>query len=140
MNGARPGTPGATRACPHCRAIVLESAAICPGCRHHLRFSGAGSAAEIAPGYSALNVEGTIRHLRSADPCEYCVVVDVRNERGEPVTRQVINVGLLQPGESRRLNLSVDLVPAKAATPRVPSPQAAATAPAAGPAGLSRKP
>jgi hypothetical protein len=140
MNVARSGTPGATRACPHCRAIVLESAAICPGCRHHLRFSGTGGPAETAPGYSALNVEGTIRHLRSADPCEYCVVVDVRNERGEAVARQVINVGLLQPGESRRLNLSVDLIPAKAGTPRVAPPPAAASAPAAGPAGLARKP
>jgi hypothetical protein len=140
MNGARPGTPGATRVCPHCKATVLESAAICPGCRHHLRFSGTGTPAEPASGYSALNVEGTIRHQRSADPCEYCIVVDVRNERGEPVARQVISVGLLQPGEARRLNLSVELIPAKSAAPRpVPAP-VVAPPPAAAPTSRAQKP
>jgi len=39
MSSMRSGTPGATRVCPHCKATVLETAAICPGCRHHLRFS-----------------------------------------------------------------------------------------------------
>jgi hypothetical protein len=140
MNGARPGTLGATRVCPHCKATVLESAAICPGCRHHLRFSSTGTPAEPASGYSALNVEGTIRHLRSADPCEYCIVVDVRDERGEPLARQVISVGLLQPGEARRLNLSVDLIPAKAAAPKAPSAPAVAPQAAAGPSGRSRTP
>ncbi len=138
MNGARPGTPGATRVCPHCKATVLESAAICPGCRHHLRFSSTGTPAEPASGYSALCVEGTIRHQRAADPCEYCIVVEVRNEQGEPVTRQVIGVGVLQPGEARRLNLSVDLVPARTAAP-TPAPQPARSA-AAAPAGFARKP
>jgi hypothetical protein len=140
MNAARPGTPGAARICPHCRATVLESAAICPVCRHHLRFSSTGAPAEAASGYSALNIEGTIRHLRSADACEYCIVVDVRDEHGEAVARQVINVGLLQPGEARRLSLSVDLVPAKAANARLPAQPAAATGAAAVPAGVARKP
>lgn len=140
MNGPRPGSPGATRVCPHCKATVLESAGICPGCRHHLRFSSSGSPGEPAAGYSALNVEGTVRHLRSADPCEYCIVVDVRNERGEAVARQVISVGVLQPGESRRLNLSVDLVPAKAAAPRPAAQPAAAPASAVLPGGIARKP
>jgi hypothetical protein len=138
MNGARPGTPGATRVCPHCKATVLESASICPGCRHHLRFSSSGTPAESASGYSALCVDGTIRHQRAADPCEYCVVVEVRNEQGEPVTRQVISVGVLQPGEARRLNLSVDLIPSRSSAPK-PAPQPALAA-AAAPAGFARKP
>jgi hypothetical protein len=140
MNGGRPGTPGATRVCPHCKATVLESAAICPICRHHLRFSGTLTPAEPASGYSALNIEGTIRHLQPADACEFCIVVDVRNERGDAVARQVVSVGLLQPGESRRLNLSVDLIPAKAATTKLPPQPAAALGPAAIPAGVARKP
>jgi hypothetical protein len=140
MNGARPGTPGATRICPHCKATVLESAAICPICRHHLRFSGTVAPSEPASGYSALNIEGTIRHQHPADACEYCIVVDVRNERGDSLARQIVSVGLLQPGESRRLNLSVDLIPAKAATTRPPPQPIAATGTAAIPPGVARKP
>ena len=34
----RTATIGKTRSCPHCRATILESAAVCPACRHHLRF------------------------------------------------------------------------------------------------------
>ena len=41
MNAARQGSVGATRICPHCKATVLVSANICPGCQHHLRFNAA---------------------------------------------------------------------------------------------------
>ena len=39
MSVVRQGTLGATRTCPHCKATVLQSANICPGCQHHLRFN-----------------------------------------------------------------------------------------------------
>ena len=39
MSVARPNAVGATRVCPHCKATVLQSANICPGCQHHLRFN-----------------------------------------------------------------------------------------------------
>ena len=38
---------GATRTCPHCRATILESAIVCPGCRHHLRFDKDVSKARV---------------------------------------------------------------------------------------------
>ena len=38
MSAMRPGETGATRTCPHCKATLLESAAVCPACRGHLRF------------------------------------------------------------------------------------------------------
>ena len=41
MSNPRPGTAGATRACPHCKAIILESATVCPACRGHLRYDEA---------------------------------------------------------------------------------------------------
>lgn len=112
MSTVRSGSPGATRVCPHCKATVLESAAICPGCRHHLRFGGAGHALEAGEGYSALSVDGTIAHTQS-EPCEYCVVLEVRNDRGEPMARHVVGVGVLQSGEVRRLNVSVDMLPVR---------------------------
>ena len=37
MNG-RLGAPGKTRICPHCKTTILESANVCPSCKHHLRF------------------------------------------------------------------------------------------------------
>ena len=35
---SRPVSTGKTRTCPHCKATILESLSICPGCLHHLRF------------------------------------------------------------------------------------------------------
>ena len=37
MSAMRPGETGATRTCPHCKTTILESAAVCPACRGHLR-------------------------------------------------------------------------------------------------------
>ncbi len=117
MNSPRPGNLGATRVCPHCKATVLENSAVCPGCRHHLRFNTGNTQVITDDTYSALDVEGTIRHKVATDPCEYCVVLDVRNERGEQVVRQVVGVGVLQPGESRRLHVAVDMLPVRTARP-----------------------
>jgi hypothetical protein len=103
---------GRTRVCPHCKATILESAAVCPGCNHHLRFGKlAENQQRVAK--SALRVEGTIKHPVSAEPCEYSVVIEVRNERGEQITRHVVGVGVLQPQEMRTFTLSVDLLSSK---------------------------
>jgi hypothetical protein len=90
---------------------VLESAAVCPGCKHHLRFGSASHALEAGEGYCALSVDGTIAHTKASEPCEYCVVLDVRDDRGEQLTRQVVGVGVLQTGERRRLNVTVEMLP-----------------------------
>jgi hypothetical protein len=115
MSTARAGTPGATRVCPHCKAVVLETAAVCPGCRHHLRFNATDAQLAGAEAYCAFNIEGTIAHKQSGEHCEYCIVLDIRNERGEQVMRQVVGVGALHPGELRRLNLAVEMLPVRAA-------------------------
>jgi len=112
MSTARAGTPGATRVCPHCKAVVLETAAVCPGCRHHLRFNATDASA--AEAYCAFNIEGTIAHKQTGEHCEYCIVLDIRNERGEQILRQVVGVGALHPGELRRLNLAVEMLPVRA--------------------------
>jgi hypothetical protein len=131
MSSLRSGTPGATRVCPHCKATVLETAAICPGCRHHLRFSAEAAQAGPDEGYCALSVDGSISHKVSTEPCEYFVVLDIRNERGEQLARQVIGVGVLQAGEVRRLNVSVGMKPvrAQAAVKSQPSLSSARTGP-----------
>jgi hypothetical protein len=113
MSSLRSGAPGATRVCPHCKATVLETAAICPGCRHHLRFSAEAGQATVDEGYCALSVDGSIAHKVASEPCEYFVVLDIRNERGEQLARQVVGVGVLQPGEVRHLNVSVGMRPVR---------------------------
>jgi hypothetical protein len=100
-------SPGKTRTCPHCKATILESSTVCPGCQHHLRFDPA--AQHMLPAATPLTVEGTIRHPKGADPWEYSIVLAVRNGRGEEVTRQVVGVGVLTPDDVRTFSLAVEL-------------------------------
>jgi hypothetical protein len=110
---ARPATPGKMRTCPHCKATILESLSICPGCLHHLRFDQEAAKRQVAA-TSALRVEGIIRHPPLEDPWEYFVVISIRNDRGEEVTRQVVSVGALHSTEKRTFTLSVDVMPPQA--------------------------
>jgi hypothetical protein len=120
MNVAsRPVVPGKTRTCPHCKAIILESLSICPGCLHHLRFDSEAAKRQVAA-TSALRVEGLIRHPPLEEPWEYFVTIAIRNDRGEEVARQVVNVGALQGAEKRTFTLSVEMLPPQAP----PDPQA----------------
>ena len=107
MTTARPGTAGATRTCPHCRETILESASVCPACRHKLRFSesaDAGAAAASVP----LRVEGSLRNP-DGGAWEYSMVLTIRNERGEEIARKLVGVGAMQPGEQRSFSLSVEM-------------------------------
>jgi len=108
MSSTRTGIAGATRTCPHCRTVILESSIVCPSCRHHLRFDPAAAKAP-AQTETALAIEGTIRHPAGAEPWEYAVVVAIRNDRGEEVARQVVGVGALQPAEERTFSLAVEV-------------------------------
>jgi hypothetical protein len=110
---ARPATPGKMRTCPHCKATILESLSICPGCLHHLRFDQEAAKRQVAA-QSALRVEGVIRHPPLEEPWEYFVVISIRNDRGEEVTRQVVSCGALQSTEKRTFSLSVELMPPQA--------------------------
>jgi hypothetical protein len=98
---------GTTRLCPHCRAVILDSASNCPACKRHLRFDKAVSSAQ--PTFTPLRVEGSIRHPEEAGAWEYSMLIAIRNERGEEIARQVIGVGALKRGEERTFSLSVDV-------------------------------
>lgn len=133
MSVVRPETAGKTRTCPHCKATILESLTICPGCLHHLRFDQPAAKRQVAA-ESALRVEGEIMHPPTAkEPWEYFVVIAVRNERGEEVTRQVVNVGALHNAEKRSFTLSVEVMPSQSlAVPKKPTaPQPQPSAPRA---------
>ncbi|HEY8052841.1 MAG TPA: hypothetical protein VIE42_08540 [Steroidobacteraceae bacterium] len=133
MNVAsRPVTPGKTRACPHCKATILESLSICPGCLHHLRFDQEAAKRQVGA-TSALRVDGVIQHPTRDETWEYFVVISVRNERGEEVTRQVVGVGALQGAEKRTFSFAVEVLPQQAAVvvPSTP-PKPGLTPPQAG--------
>src|SRR5512146_3361785 len=120
MNVAsRPSPTGKTRTCPHCKAVILESLSICPGCMHHLRFDSEAARRQVAA-TSALKVEGVIRHPPVEEAWEYYLTISIRNDRGEEVERQVVNVGALQGAEKRTFTLSVEVLP-----PHAPEEEAA---------------
>lgn len=112
MSNVRPGSPGATRQCPHCRDTILESATVCPACRHYLHYD-AGTEGAQAPAITPLRIEGSIRHPAEGDPWEYTVVVAIRNDRGEEIARKLVGVGAMNPGEQCTFTLSVEAVAAK---------------------------
>lgn len=101
--------PGQARTCPLCKASILESASVCPACRHHLRFDSRGGPREYAS-FHPLRVESTIRHPADAEAWEYSIVLAIRDERGEELTRQVLGVGAIKPAEERTFELSVEVL------------------------------
>jgi uncharacterized protein YbaR (Trm112 family) len=118
IGSARPvSQAGATRTCPHCRATILESAVICPGCKHHLRFDKDARVGAAAATKTAWQIEGTLDAERMDAASEYSILVVVRNERNEEVARQVVNVGALQGAERRTFALSIEMSEPKPTSP-----------------------
>ena len=113
MSQLRPGLPGATRQCPHCRETILESAAVCPNCRHPLRYGALAGEVVHEPATVPLRIEGTIRHPPDGEPWEYTVVVTVYNDRGEEIARKLVSVGAMHPNEQRSFKLSVEALSRK---------------------------
>jgi hypothetical protein len=120
MNQPRPGSPGATRQCPHCKELILESASVCPACRHHLRFDPTAAPAELAQSSTPLRIEGVLRQPADGGPAEYSVIVSIKNERGEEIARKLIGVGAMNPDERRTVTLTVEVAPAKPPVKAVP--------------------
>jgi hypothetical protein len=113
VSNPNPGSAGATRTCPHCRETILESAAVCPACRHKLRFAEPTSAV-TAPASTPLRVEGSFRNPADSGAWEYSMVLTIRNERGEEIARKLVGVGAMRPDEQRTFTLSVEMNPAVA--------------------------
>lgn len=105
----RTGTAGKTRVCPHCKATILESAPVCPACRHHLRFGASGAGTDVAAGEVAFRLEGSVSHPLGQPPREYTVVVALRNARGEEIARKVVGVGALESGDALSLDVSLEV-------------------------------
>ena len=109
--------------------MILQSATSCPACKKHLKFEP-GAASTPAPSFSALALEGLVKHPQVGEAWEYSVLVSIKNEKGEEVKRQVIGVGALQPGEQRSFSFAVEVfVPSevRAGTPAADAPTAVST-------------
>ncbi len=113
MSNAPSGAAGATRICPHCRETILESAGVCPSCRHKLRFSEPTSATTESAS-TPLRVEGSFRNPADSGAWEYSMVLTIRNERGEEIARKLVGVGAMRPDEQRTFTLNVEMNPAVA--------------------------
>ncbi|HEY4130466.1 MAG TPA: hypothetical protein VGM50_07600 [Gemmatimonadaceae bacterium] len=107
MSTVRRAAAGATRACPHCRATILQSAVTCPACKKHIRFDSTSK--DAVPSFTPLKLDGSIRHPDAGEAWEYSVVISIKNDRGEEVSRQVLGVGALQPGEQRTFTFAVEV-------------------------------
>ena len=108
MSNAGHETPGKARTCPHCQATILESASICPACRHYLRFDPHAAQRGLWS-FSPLRVEGTISHPAGGGAWEYSVLLAIHDERGKEIARQVVGVGALQSAEERTFVLAVEV-------------------------------
>lgn len=102
------GGAGATRACPHCKATILESSPVCPACRGHLRFDSAAQSHNLRPRSTSLKVEGSLRQPANGNAVEYSMLLTIRNERGDEVARHLVGVGAMRPGEARTFTLTVE--------------------------------
>lgn len=102
--------PGQARTCPLCKATILESASICPACRHHLRFESGSAAQREWESFCPLRVEGTIHHPIHGQAWEYSVLLVIQDDEGEEIARQVVGVGALKPAERRTFSLAVEVL------------------------------
>ncbi len=136
MNSGRFVAPGRTRSCPHCKATILDSASVCPGCHHHLRFdSASGQRPQTAD--TPLRVDGILRHTADGGAWEYSIVLAIRNGRGEEISRQVVGVGALQPAEERTFSLAVEVFKPLEVSKSAEAPKLHTAAGVAGAAGVA---
>jgi hypothetical protein len=54
-------------------------------------------------------VEGSIRHPNEGEAWEYAVMVSITNDRGVELSRQVVGVGAMKPGEQRKFTVAVEV-------------------------------
>ena len=63
-------------------------------------------------GAAAMRIEGTIAHA-GAKPANIASSFQSRIEHGEKISRQVVGVGVIAPGERHSYSFSVDVIPAR---------------------------
>jgi hypothetical protein len=105
---------GESRSCPHCKATILRSSASCPLCHHRLRFVSVDEEPHSYATSCPLLVEGTVNHPGNGQTLEYSVLIEVHDETGKLISRQIVGVGALRRAEKRAFSLRVEVSPATA--------------------------
>jgi hypothetical protein len=77
-----------------------------------LRANSFGFEPRSKPTMCPLLVEGTFEHPGAGEPLEYQVLMEVKDEAGKLLKRQVIGVGALRLAEKRVFSLRVEMTPA----------------------------
>ncbi|MGH7772114.1 MAG: hypothetical protein ACREQA_07725 [Candidatus Binatia bacterium] len=111
MTTAHPPAAGETRICPHCKATILKSSISCPACNHVIKYEAVRAGHRPYPARCPLSVEGTIRHPGSGEVLEYSVLLEVHDETGKVISRQVVGVGAFRQAETRTFSLRVEVSP-----------------------------
>lgn len=109
MKLGRLSTAGESRSCPHCKATILKSATSCPMCRHMLRVATLGFEPRPTLTTCPLLVEGTLQNPGAGDPVEYQVLMEVRDDSGKMLSRQIIGVGAIHASEKRVFSLRIEM-------------------------------
>ena len=109
MSDASDSPSGKTRSCPHCKSIILESAAACPQCQHYIRSDAIRQGSKHTYVYEPLRVEGTVQHTALSRPSEYSVILTVQDENGAEISRRVMAVGALSPTNSQKFTVWVEV-------------------------------
>lgn len=102
------GVTGEAWNCPHCGERILRSSVTCPACHRHLRFEALTTTQSAGKTVCPFLVDGTIRHSGTDAACEYSVLIEVRDDRGEILARRVVSVGALKRDETRTVTLRVE--------------------------------
>jgi hypothetical protein len=58
-----------------------------------------------------------VRHPDVGEAWEYSVVVVIKNEKGDEMTRHVVGVGAIQPSEARSFSFAVEVFAPSGAKP-----------------------
>jgi hypothetical protein len=114
MKIGRASAAGESRSCPHCSAKILKSAVSCPICHHMLRVNTLGFEPQSRLTACPLLVEGTLQNP-GGDALEYQVLMEIRNDSGKLLSRQIIDVGAVNVYEKRIFSLRVEMSPANSA-------------------------
>jgi len=115
MSVARAGTLGATRICPHCKAVVLQApisvrgaSTICASVRQ----CGTASGAEVGDAHRR-----KIRHSCATRAANYVVVISINQRARREIARQV-GASRAAARREAQINFSVDLMPVRSAAER----------------------
>jgi hypothetical protein len=77
-----------------------------------LRANSFGFESRSQPTACPFFVEGTLQNPGTGEPLEYQLLMEVRDDAGKLLSRQIIGVGALHPAEKRIFSLRVEMTPA----------------------------